>query len=83
MISGLYSIKDERTEYDVPFPARSDEEAKRMLANLTKNEDCIVARFAEDYSLYKLGDFNSENGCIIGFEPKLLLRAKEVIKHEV
>lgn len=83
MIYGLYSVKDERTDYNAPFQARTDEEAKRNFAAIVNDKNTTVGQFPEDYSLYKVGTFNSENGYIIGMEPELLIRAKEISKNGI
>lgn len=63
----LYSIKDTKLgKFCQPFTAPNDEIAKRMLAStmLDKSDTNAMYNFAEDYQLFKLGNYDEETGTL-------------------
>lgn len=79
MILNLYSIKDERTEYNAPFTSKNNAEAERSFATLAQDKETTIGRFPEDYALYLIGNMDMDKGIIVACEPTLVVRAKELI----
>lgn len=60
---GMYTIKDSAAnEYGPLITAKNDAVAIRQFKNLMKNTD-----FPEDFSIFKIGEFNEETGVIEDF----------------
>lgn len=77
MIMKMYAIKDVKVAFRTPFFARSDGEACRMFEmNLKANDD--IKPFAADYELYKIGDFDDENGSFAFLAVEYLMSGKDV-----
>lgn len=65
MILEMYAIKDELNGFTTPIPINTEEIAKRyfkdqMLGNPT------MTNSKEDFSLWKMGTFDTESGTYIG-----------------
>lgn len=75
MILKLYCIKDELSEYASPLPFQDEAQAKRYFRYTAENNK-MMADNPEDFSIWEVGTFNTENGYIIGSKPKLIERAK-------
>lgn len=64
---GVYSMKDRLNGFMNLFPEQNDDVAKRgFLFALKQNKDSLFACNPDDYSLYKIGEFDTDSGC---FEP--------------
>lgn len=84
MIQGLYVIKDELSGYAPPIAIKSDEMAKRWFINQV-NTTAVMKESAKDFSLWKVGEFNTESGLVVGEalnELKLIERAESVVKND-
>ena len=75
MIFKLYSVKDELSEFAAPLPFQDEAQAKRYFRYTAENNK-MMADNPEDFSIWEIGTFNSENGYIGNKEPKLIERAK-------
>lgn len=61
----LYSVRDLRLDvYQVPFAARSDADAVRMLMSLSGRVDSTVLDFPRDYVLYCVGEFDYDTASV-------------------
>ena len=67
MILECYSIKDELNGYTVPIPMVNDDVAKRYFHDQLKENVCMKNQPA-DFSLWYLGQFNTETGAIVSNE---------------
>lgn len=77
MKMGLYSLKDELKGFEAPMMMMNDDEAIRTLKILANTPDNLVCLSAEDYSVYKIGSFDTECGKLeIEDQIKLVARAK-------
>lgn len=66
MQKNLYSVQDMKVDsFFVPFVAQHDAEATRML-KMSLREDSMMTQHPEDFRLFKLGEFNTETGEVIG-----------------
>lgn len=61
----LYSVRDLRLDvYQVPFAARSDADAVRMLMSISGRVDSTVFDFPRDYVLYCVGEFDYDTASV-------------------
>lgn len=75
MMLNLYTIKDELTEYAPPVTIQTDELAKRYFREITK-ENKMMSNNPEDFSIWYIGNYDTEDGTIEPCRPKLIERAK-------
>lgn len=63
---GLYSIRDEKAGFFMkPFTSTNNLTAIRELEAAMRQPDNILRQTAEDYTLFKLGEFDAETGIIL------------------
>jgi len=61
----LFSIYDEKTlVFGQPFQAKTQGEALRMFAAAVNQPDSLLNDYPNDFTLYQIGSFNSENGLL-------------------
>lgn len=61
----IYTIRDKKTDvYNTPFFQRSVEEAMRTIADAANDERTHLAKFPDDFEIYRLGSFNDNSGKI-------------------
>lgn len=58
-----------------PFFSLNDETAVRSFGHACKSPDSLMASYPEDYSLYRLGEFDDVSGVILSEKPEFLLNA--------
>lgn len=75
MIYSMYSIKDELNGHTTPIPIASDELAKRYFKDQVLTNQTIQ-NSKEDFSIWKMGTFNTETGEYKNNNPQLIERAK-------
>ena len=65
MIVSIYSLFDTKAKaYAQPFFSLNDETAVRATAHLVNTKDHEISHYVEDYSIYKIGEFDDETGKI-------------------
>lgn len=65
MKSFIYALKDEKIGFMAPQVQRSDAIAIRAFENILRDPSPnIVALNPGDFSLYRLGEYDEETGCI-------------------
>lgn len=72
----IYSIYDSKAQaFNSPFYARSKGEAIRNFQHMANEDkpDNMVWHYPEDYSLFELGDFDSEKGLLIPYKDSVAL----------
>lgn len=69
MIYGLYSIRDVKTGFMTPVMEANDDAAQRNFYHSVQNSEGILFTFAQDFSLYRIADFNAETGQIVPLVP--------------
>ncbi len=80
MLMQIYSIYDTAVgAYMRPFFSQADGDATRMFSDLCMDAEHPVGRHPEDYSLFRLGGFNDQDGKVIGDGPECLSTALEMI----
>lgn len=80
MIYEMYSMKDELSGYMYPIPFMKEEIAKRYLKEQVEN-NITLKTSPEDFSLWKIGTFDSETGIFENLkEHELIERGKNYAK---
>lgn len=79
----MYSIYDKTSKmFAMPFPANSKAGAVRQVALETQNKkDSILVKYAEDFALYLVEEFDVETGKFAGYEkPVFIMELKDIIE---
>lgn len=71
---GIYVYKDDLTGFMTPFCSINDNTAKRILKNAVQSNE-LGAAMAEDISLYKMGEYDSDTTEIYNVNLEFLIRA--------
>lgn len=66
---GVYSIQDVKTGFMTPTIDQNDQAAIRNFSSAVMQSDGILFTHAEDFRLFKIGEFNSETGTILPVAP--------------
>lgn len=75
-----YSIKDEKSlSFNTPFFALSDGVAIRNFSDLVHDQQSLVARHPEDFSLWLIACFDETEGTLIPVERKHLIDASAFV----
>lgn len=80
---GIYSIFDSKAEaYSQPFFAPNDAVARRIFENsVNKDETVQLFHHPEDFTLFRIGDWDAVAGSISGFDaPRAVARGVDVKK---
>lgn len=65
MKASLYSIKDNIAKtFGRIMEQNNSAEAMRSFADMVTNEETIINKHPKDYTLYKVGEFDTETGLI-------------------
>lgn len=70
---GLYAIRDVKTGFMTPTIENSDEAAARNFTHSVVNSDTILYSFAQDFSLYKIGTYDSDSALVTPISPIQLI----------
>jgi len=79
----IYAVKDLAVQaFGDLFLVRAPGEAMRSFQDEVNRTDgkSAVAQHPEDYELYKLGDYNDQDGTINHQAPELMARAKDLLR---
>lgn len=69
MIYGLYAMRDSRTGFMSPVIEANDDAAIRNFAHTVRQSDGILSTFCQDFSLFRLGDFDADTGRVAPLVP--------------
>lgn len=69
MIYGLYSIRDVKTGFMTPVMEVNDAAATRNFYHSVANSEGILFTFAQDFTLYRIADFNAETAQVTPLVP--------------
>lgn len=69
---GLYSIRDVRTGFLNITTEMNDQSAIRNFDHASRDERSLFYSHGADYSLYKLGSFDTDTGEIVLEKPTIL-----------
>lgn len=64
MIYGIYCIRDSKTGFLTPTADQNDQTAMRNFAHASMQKDTLFFSHPQDYSLFRVGTFDSESGII-------------------
>lgn len=79
----FYSIFDSATAaYMRPFVMQSDGQAVRAFHDEAVRAETDINRHPQDYSLFRLGDFDDSSGSLVSSGPTCLARAHELVARE-
>ena len=80
MKMNFYSIFDSAVNaYMRPFVMQADAQAIRMLGDESVRADSDISGHPEDYSLFRLGSFDDNEGLLKACEPICIARAHELV----
>jgi len=81
MKHNLYAVLDQAAQaFLSPFSMRGDGEARRAFAMTCQDPATNFARFASDYSLYRIGSFEDTDAVIVACQPPIFVaRATEYV----
>ena len=76
----VYTIFDGATgAYMRPFFLQSDGQAMRAFTDIATDREHEVGKHPEDYSLYRVGLYDDNKGCLVHEDKECLATAQEVI----
>lgn len=75
MILPIYSIRDVHTGFMTPTVDQNDASAMRNFGHAVMNAGSLMNSHPKDYSLYRIGTFDTENGNIKTCIPELIVDA--------
>jgi hypothetical protein len=75
----FYSIRDGKSEtYNKPFTEVSNGVALRNFMTAMENEDSMIKKYPEDFSLWQVGQFDETTGEIIPANPECIGKAVDL-----
>ena len=66
---GVYSIEDIKTGFMTPTIDQNDNSAVRNFSSAIMQSDGILFTHAEDFRLFKIGEFDTDTGSILAVAP--------------
>lgn len=84
MIQKIYAVKDiVADEFQPPFFVKNDAVAIKEFGKACDNKETLWHQFPNDYSLYALGEFDTETGSINSSSLKQLANASQFVNKEI
>lgn len=77
----MYCIKDELNGFACPIPLPNDGIAKRYLLDQAK-ENPTIKNSPKDFSIWHVGEFDTELGRMLPGENKLVERAENYVRED-
>lgn len=81
MMFGMYSIKDAKTGFMTPVVEQNDAAALRNFSHAVNQLESIMHDSPNDFSLFKISDFDTDAGIIAIPSPILVADASEVLRN--
>lgn len=78
---GLYSIKDAKTGFMTPVLEQNDAAALRNFSHAVNQSDSLMHDCPNDFSFFKVADFDTDAGIIAIPSPVLVADASEVLRN--
>lgn len=79
MIQKIYTVFDSKAEaYLQPYYAKNDSVAIRLFRVAANDKEHQFSISAEDYTLFRIGEFDVNNGTITTELPTVIARAHEL-----
>lgn len=81
MIYGVYAIKDAKTSFMPCNVDYNDASAIRNFEHAVMAPDSLMRSHSADYTLYRLGSYNTETGIIVSkADPQQIADAASVVR---
>lgn len=78
---GIYAVRDVKVGFQSISVQPNDAAAVRGFESTVINSDSVLSTHSEDFSLFKLGEFDAESGRITALElPIQLIEASACLK---
>lgn len=78
---GVYCVRDVKAGFQTPAVQVNDAVAVRGFVSAVLNSDSVLFTHAQDFALYKLGDFDADNGRLIPLDlPVELMQASSALQ---
>lgn len=78
---GIYCIKDAKTGFMTPVVEQNDAAALRNFSHAVNQIDSIMHDSPNDFSLFKVSDFDTDVGILAITSPILIVDASEVLRN--
>ena len=78
---GLYCIKDAKTGFMTPVVEQNDAAALRNFSHAVNQPDSLMHDCPNDFSFFKLADFDTDVGILAIPSPVLVADASEVLRN--
>lgn len=78
---GLYSIKDAKTGFMTPVLEQNDAAALRNFSHAVNQPDSLMHDCPNDFTLFKVADFDTDGGICDNPAPLLIADASEVLRN--
>lgn len=76
----LYCVKDELVGFGIPTAEQNEQTALRNFSYAANQKGTLIYENSKDYSLYYVGEFNTDTGVFAGLPiPEKLVDANSVI----
>lgn len=69
MIYGIYSMRDVKTGFLQPSLEVNDMAAIRNFQHAVTHSEGLLSSFSKDYSLYKIGTFDTDSAVLVPLTP--------------
>lgn len=81
----VFSVRDMKAQiWNTPFFQKTTGEAERSFQSLANDQQTMVAKYPEDYSLYMLGEWDDDLGVLIPLDaPIHMLTATAVSRRHL
>lgn len=73
-----YCIKDDLTGYQIPQFEINEQTALRNFSYAVNETKGLLQSYAKDYSLYFVGVFDTESGCLTSCDPEKIIEASSI-----
>lgn len=81
MIYNVYAIRDIKTGFMTPTFDVNDQTAIRNFSHAVVNSDTVLFSYAKDFSLYRLGTYDSDTGSLVPEpQPVFLYEAVDAVR---
>lgn len=77
----VFSVYDEKAvAYATPFFMSNTAQAVRAFSDVACDPSTMIAKHSSDYSLYRIGEYDDQSGCILSYVPVFICKAVEFKK---
>lgn len=78
---GMYCIKDAKTGFMTPVVEQNDAAALRNFSHAVNQPDSLMHDCPNDFSFFKVAEFDTDKGVFPILSPKLVADASEVLRN--